>query len=92
MHVWQRFRDQGVLVYGLHGDEDPKLLADFVEQAGLSFPVVHGNYTIQSFDFPTVGYPFPRQVVIDKRRVVREIRNDLDIPSLVALIEQLVAE
>lgn len=81
-----------MLVYGLHGDEVPELLAEFVEQTGVTFPVMHGNYTIIAFDFPVAGYPFPRHVVVGKDRVVRSIRNDLDVAGLSDELEQLLAE
>jgi len=91
-HVFQPFKDRGVLIYGLHGDEDPKLLSDFVEQTGVTFPLVHGQYTIIDFDFGFDGYPFPRQVVVDKQRRVRWMTNGLDVPALTELVERLVRE
>lgn len=91
-HIWQRLRDRGLLVYGLHGDEQPQALANFVEQTGITFPVIHSQYTIIDFDFSTVGYPFPRQVVIDKNRTIRAIRNDLNVVELDAQLSALLDE
>lgn len=90
-NIWQVFRDRGVLVYGLHGDDQPDIVADFVEQTGVTFPI-HFTTTINAFDFTTVGYPFPRQVIIGKDRRVRELRNHLDIASLQQLLDALLDE
>ena len=91
-HIWDVYRDRGVLVYGLHADDDPQLLADFVEQTGITFPIVHSQLTILDFDFPVVGYPFPRQVLIDKNRTVRDIKHDLDVQTLATDIDALLLE
>jgi hypothetical protein len=91
--IWKKYRDQGVLVYGLHPGDDPKLLTDFVAQTGITFPVVHSQGTLSQFQFPPgVGYPYPRDVVIGKDRRVRTIRNSFDADEMEALIAQLLAE
>jgi hypothetical protein len=81
-----------VVVYGLHGGEPENLVADFVAQTGVTFPVMFGQFSITAFAFPSVGYPFPRQVVIGKDRTIRSLRNDLDIPSLRAEVVRLLGE
>jgi peroxiredoxin len=91
--LWQRFRDQGVLVYGLHPGDDSSLVADFIEQTGVTFPVLDGGDTVNRFTFPPgVAFPYPRDVVIDKRGRVRLIRNSFDPNEMTTLIEQLLAE
>jgi hypothetical protein len=65
-----------VLVYGLHPNENPAQLADFVEQTGITFPVVPSNGTLNMFAFPPgVQYPYPRDVVIGKDLTVRSLKN-----------------
>lgn len=91
--IWKKYQGQGVLVYGLHSGERPDLLQDFVEQTGVSYPIVDGRRTLSRFEFPPgVNYPYPRDVVIDKRGVVRSIKNSFDVNEMDALIEQLLAE
>ncbi len=80
------------MVYGLHGGESDELIADFIAQTGITFPVLFGPFSIGAFAFTTVGYPFPRQVVIGKDRTIRSLRNDLDIPSLTQEVQRLLAE
>ena len=82
-----------MLVYGLHGNEPAQLLADFVEQTGVTYPVLYHNGTQGKFDYaPGVGYPYPRDVVIGKDGTVRSIKNSFDIQEMDALIQQLLAE
>ena len=90
--IWQRFAGDDVLVYGLYADETPEQVADFVDQTGITFPVLFGNYTLVSFAFPLDGYPFPRQVLIGRDRTVRALKSDLDIAELTGQIEALLAE
>ena len=89
-HIWQVFRERGVLVYGLHGGEPAELVADFIEQTGITFAVEFGNFTLQSFAFPIDGYPFPRQVLIGPDRVIRQLRSDLDVVDLAGAIESML--
>ena len=91
--IWQPYQSQGVLVYGLHPGEDPQQLADFVTQTGITFPVVNSQNTLGHFAYPPgVGYPYPRDVVIDKNLVVRAIRNSFNPGEMDALVKQLLAE
>ena len=82
-----------MIVYGLHGGEDPKLLEDFAEQTGVTFPLERHNGTLSLLAFPAgVGYPYPRDVVIGKDLTVRSIKNSFNVDEMDALIQQLLAE
>lgn len=91
--MWKRYQDQGVLVYGLHQDEVQMRLDDFIEQTGITFPVVADEDTLQKLDFPIgVGYPYPRDVVIGKDLRIYSIKNSFDVEEMDALIQQLLDE
>ena len=92
--IWGKYKDQGVLVYGLHNGESPQAVSDFIKQTGIRFPVVSdSNYTLSEFAFPPgVGYPFPRDVVIGKDLVVRAIRNSFNVSEMDTLIQKLLKE
>lgn len=91
--IWQQYKGQGVLVYGLHPGEPLKELNDFIEQTGVTFPIVNSNNTLYNFDFaPGVGFPYPRDVIVDKSLVVHSIKNSFDVEETKALIEQLLAQ
>jgi len=92
--VWKRYRDAGVLVYGLHPQESPEALANFLAQTGVTFPVLADTGgSLSQFDFPPgVGYPYPRDIVIGKDLRVRSIRNSFNVDEMDALIRALLAE
>jgi len=91
--LWEQYQGQGVLVYGLHGGEPAKELTDFIEQTGVTYPILTSNGTAYQFTYaPGVGYPYPRDVVIGKDGTIRSIKNSFDIAEMTALIEELVAE
>ena len=93
-NVWAPYRDDGVLVYGLHSGESPQQIADFIEQTGVTYPVVLDEQgTRLEFSFPSgVGYPYPRDVVIGKDLTVHSIRNSFNVEEVRELIERLLAE
>jgi peroxiredoxin len=91
--IYQEYRDQGVLVYGIHSGDDPGLLADFREQTGVTFPFERDEGTRVMLSFPEgVGYPYPRDVVVDKSLTIRSVRNSFSAEETRALVEQLLAE
>ena len=82
-----------MLVYGIHPNEHPEQLAAFLEQTGLTFPVIGDKSTINQFAFPPgVGYPYPRDVVIGKDLTVRSIKNSFNVVEMDGLIQQLLLE
>jgi len=92
--IWQQHGGTGdLLVYGLHSGETPQKLADFIEQTGITFPVLHSNGTLGRFSYPPgVGYPYPRDVVIGKDLTIRSIKASFDAGEMEALVEALLAE
>ncbi len=91
--IWQKYRDKGVLVYGIHGGDLPDQVLDFIAQTGVTFPIVaDAQGSLSSFVFPNgVNYPYPRDVVIGKDLVVRSIRNSFNPDEMSSLVEQLLA-
>ncbi|MDX2019031.1 MAG: redoxin domain-containing protein [Deltaproteobacteria bacterium] len=92
--IWRKYRDRGVLVFGIHSGEDPKLLADFIQQTGVTFPVTEDvGDTLFRLRFPRgVGYPYPRDVVIGKDGTIRLIANAFDVAEMDALLQRLINE
>ncbi len=80
-------------MYGIHPNESQQQLAAFLEQTGVSFPVVGDTSTKNYFAFPPgVGYPYPRDVVIGKDLTVRSIKNSFNVAEMDGLIQQLLLE
>jgi hypothetical protein len=92
-NIWQKYKDQDVLVFGIYDGELQSALDDFAEQTGVTFPLVKDKGTLYKFAFPEgVGYPYPRDVVIGKDLTVRSIKNSFDPNDIDELIQQLLAE
>lgn len=80
-------------MFGIHPGDPPEQVAAFLEQTGITFPVVADEGTLYDFAFPEgVGYPYPRDIVIDKNLVVRAVKNSFNVTEMDALIEDLLAE
>jgi hypothetical protein len=91
--IWQKYKYQDVLVYGIYDGELQSSLDDFAEQTGVTFPLVKDQGTLYKFAFPEgVGYPYPRDVIIGKDLTVRSIKNSFDPNDIDELIQQLLAE
>nr|WP_269744741.1 redoxin domain-containing protein [Plesiocystis pacifica] len=92
--VWQPYQDQGVKVWGLHQGENPPEIEDFIEQTGVTFPIITDDgYTLDKVAYPAgVGYPYPRDVIVGKDLTIRAIRNSFNPSEIEALIEELLAE
>ena len=91
--IWKKYKDQGVLVYGLHPNEDPGQVDAFVKQTGIPFPVTPSQGTLSKFAFPPgVGYPYPRDIVIGKDLRVRSIKNSFNVAEMDSLVKKLLKE
>ncbi|MCH9685213.1 MAG: redoxin domain-containing protein [Deltaproteobacteria bacterium] len=91
--IWQEYQDQGVLVFGIHPGDPPEAVANFLEQTGITFPVLADEGTLFDFVFPSgVGYPYPRDVVIGKDLTVRSIKNSFNQAEMDSLVQALIAE
>lgn len=60
----------------------------------MTFPiVVDSGFTLNMVAYPAgVGYPYPRDVVIDKNLTIRAIRNSFNPSEVEALVQQLLDE
>ncbi len=78
----------------MYSGEQAEALAAFVEQTGITFPVIQDeSRTLRLFDFPPgVGYPYPRDVVIGKDLTVHLIRNSFNVDEVDALVQRLLRE
>ncbi len=91
--IHQPYASQGVAVYAIHPGESPGPLSDFVAQTGITMPVVADQGTRWLFSYPTgVGFPYPRDVIIGKDGVIRDIRNSFNQQEVEALVQDLIAE
>ena len=85
---------QNVLIYGIHPSwESSSLVGDFVQQTGITYPVVPDNDTMWRFAYPPgANFPYPREVIIDKNLVIRSIESTFDVEEVQQVIDQLLSE
>jgi hypothetical protein len=85
--IWQTYREEGVLVYGIN-NESLHILRDFIEQTGITFPVIMGNpsgYTIYG------GLsPFPRDYIIDPEGIVQYAATEYRPTEMSTIIERFL--
>ena len=82
--IWQRYKDEGVIVLGIASQEPQTEIEQYVEQLGITFPVlkdsngsVHAQYQQQSA-FPTAAYPQDWVIGPDSTIVYRNNGYELD--------------
>lgn len=72
--------------------EDPETVEAFVEQTGVTFPVVWDDETYGRFGWPDGPSPFPRQALVDRSGVVRYLASEHREAELRAAVDEVLAE
>jgi peroxiredoxin len=61
--IWRAYQDRGVRVWGISSSDNPTDLAAFVEELGLSYPILHDidgsaheNWLMETA-FPSAAFP-----------------------------------
>jgi hypothetical protein len=93
--MWKQYQAEGldVLVVGLHQGENPELLNNFIEQTGVTYPIIRDNSTLGRFEFPPgVGYPYPRDIVIGKDLTVHSIKSSFNFEEMDNLVRSLLSQ
>ena len=85
--LWQTYRDQGVLVFGANRESEP-VLRDFIDQTGITFPVLtdepSGYYLLGGLS------PYPRDYIIDAEGIVQYADTEYRPTEMSAIIERLL--
>ncbi len=90
-NLWREHGDAGLLVFGLNGGDPADQLAAFLEQTGITFPVIDARGTAGLFNYPPgVGYPYPRDIVIGPDLQVLSIRNSFNEREIRSLIRSFL--
>jgi peroxiredoxin len=93
---WQEYRDRDLVVIGvdaggLYGGDTPKLLAEFVEQTGVTFPIGWDDNDSYNQLRPSGGVsPFPVDVIIDKEGRIQYLEPQFDAEAMRAVVERLL--
>jgi len=89
----REFSGQPLLVFAIHSGEPAEQLEDFLEQTGLTLPLVRDEGTLYQFDYPDgTNYPYPRDVIVGKDGTIRSIKNSFNPDEARALVEALLEE
>jgi len=85
--LWETYRDQGLLVYGANRESEP-ILRDFIDQTGITFPVLldepAGYYLLGGLS------PYPRDFIIDADGIVQYADTEYRPTEMSAIIERLL--
>ena len=91
--IWSDLQGQGVLVFGIHPGDPESLVQDFIEQTGVTYPIVRDQSTRGLYAYPPgTNFPYPRDVVVGKDGTIRSIKNSFNAQEMRTLVEQLLAE
>jgi len=95
--VWRTYQDQGLVVWGTaapgYGSESEDAIRDFVEEMGITFPVLldEGGEVSTSWPppegTPSSGAPYPQHWLVDTDGVLVWYNNAFDFGELVEVIE-----
>ncbi len=77
----------GVNTGGLHGGDDEARIQAFIDQTGVTFPIVMDEQQTVPYSAGIGISPFPVDLVIDRDGVIRYLRTEYDPDALLAAIE-----
>lgn len=96
--IWQPYAGQDIQVLGLSGSglfgtESASTLEAFRDQTNVTFPLLMGDTTINTYANPDGAIsPYPIDVIVDKQGIIRYLRHEFDAEAMQATIEQLLAQ
>jgi hypothetical protein len=78
---------------GLFDRESTSTIEGFREQTGVTFPLLVGDRTFSEYAAPDGAIsPYPIDVIIDKKGVIRYLRREFDGEAMEATIQALLAQ
>ncbi len=83
----------GVAQGGLRGGDTDQVLRDFIDQTGVTFPIVRDQDGYGLFRRSTQGpmvSPFPIDVLIDKDGKIVSVRGEYDPDALLTEVRRLL--
>ena len=84
--VYRRYKGQGLVLVGVHGDEDTAKAKSTAKEKKVAYPVVQFDPKVTLRNYRVMG--FPTVFVIDKKGRVRFV----DPPDLDAAVKKLLKE
>jgi hypothetical protein len=90
LSIWQEYQDEEFIIIGVGHESVPELI-DFVEDQGITYPILHddagvyGDYNLQGGPSP-----YPRDFIIDQQGIIRYANTEYDPGGMVVTIEHLL--
>ncbi len=82
----------GLAGLGVFGTESPETLAAFVEQTGVTFPILQNDRTYFEYDDPDFAIsPYPLDVIVDQDGNIAYLRREYDAEAMLMTIDRLLA-
>ena len=76
---------------GLFGGESTSTLASFVEQTGITFPVLRNDTTYFDYANPDGSIsPYPLDVIVDREGRIAYLRHEFNADDMVTTILRLL--
>lgn len=70
-----------------------EVVLEFVEQTGVSFPVVFDEEgTFREYDRAEATAPYPLDVIVDGEGIVRYVAAEYDAEAMARVVTELLAE
>lgn len=83
----------GLAGRGLFGSENATTVGNFIEQTGVTFPVLMSDDTYVEYGGDDDGIsPYPLDVIIDRDGTITYLRREFDGDAMVAEVERLLAQ
>jgi hypothetical protein len=88
--VWQPYKNQEVMVFGVAVDEPTGVVQDFVNEFKLTYPVLLGNQNLKN-QYEIAGShvsPFPRDYIIGRDGKIAYASDEYDPEAMLAVIRK----
>ena len=80
----------GINTGGIFNEDDAERIGIFIEQTGVTFPVVQDFAQVKAYDTGLAISPFPVDVVVDREGIIRYVSAGYDSDELLAVVESLL--
>ena len=87
--IWQTFQDQDVIVFGMNVDEPESTVEDFINEFGITFPVLLATASLQNqYELASNSVaPYPRDFIIGRDGLFAYVSDFYDPDAMIEVIE-----
>ena len=72
----------GIATGGLSSGETEETLQAFLDQTGVTFPIVWDNDSYNNYDWPPAISPYPRQALVDREGIITYLAAEYQAQAL----------